>query len=90
MKAIYLVENPGSLRAVYSEELRAQLKELCGVDTILSKAQLADYRDELRETEYLFSTWTMPSLTEEQIAEYPEIRSPLRLDVDYVVDRSEV
>ena len=48
MKAIYLVENPGSLRAVYSEELRAELKELCGVDTILSKGQLEEYRDELR------------------------------------------
>ena len=70
MKAIYLVENPGSLKAVYSEELRAELKELCGVDTILSKGQLEEYREQLRDTEYLFSTWTMPALSEEQIAEY--------------------
>ena len=70
MKAIYLVENPGSLKAVYSEELREELKALCGVDTILSKGQLEEHREELRDVEYVFSTWTMPSLTEEQIAEY--------------------
>ncbi|MBE6660039.1 MAG: hydroxyacid dehydrogenase [Ruminococcaceae bacterium] len=70
MKAIYLVENPGSLKAVYSAELREELKALCGVDTILSKGQLEEYREQLTDTEYIFSTWTMPALSEEQIAEY--------------------
>jgi phosphoglycerate dehydrogenase-like enzyme len=76
MKAIYLVQNKGSLLAVYAQSLRDELAAHYGEMPILSKQELEEHLEELRDTEFIFSTWTMPSLTEDEIAHYfPSLRA---------------
>lgn len=70
MKGIYLVQSKQTLRNVYTAELRSQLMELCGADMIYTKEELEDNLDAIAGTEVIFSTWSMPALTEEEIAHY--------------------
>ena len=76
MKAIYLVQNKGSLRAVYAESLREELAARYGEMLLLSKEELEANAAQLTDTEFIFSTWSMPSLTEEEIRRYfPALRA---------------
>lgn len=76
MKAIYLVQNKSTLTAVYSTVLREELAAHYGDMPILRAEELADYQEMLRDTEWIFSTWTMPQLSEEQIRTYfPSLRA---------------
>ncbi len=71
MKAIYLVERKETLYGVYSPALRAELNDLLGEEIpVLCRADLATRHDELTDVEYIFSTWTMPNLKEEEVAEH--------------------
>lgn len=76
MKAIYLVQNKPTLSAVYSPALREELANRYGEMPVLSKDELAANRENLANTEFIFSTWSMPTLTEQEIKEYfPALRA---------------
>lgn len=62
----------GTLHLVYPPETRAELAATAGLtaDFTLNKEDLEVHRDELKDTRVIFSTWTMPALSEEEIAEY--------------------
>ena len=76
MKAIYLVQSKPTLNAVYAQSLRDELSAHYGEMLVLSKNELEANLDALRDTEFIFSTWTMPSLSEDEIAHYfPSLRA---------------
>ena len=66
MKAIFLCNCESEVRRVYHADTVARLQSLCDLeDTIYSSADLDAIPP---DTEIVFSTWGMPSLTEQQIA----------------------
>ncbi len=77
MKAAF-IGNEELCRRVYTEETRERLAALCGpiYAPALTREKLDELRDELRDTEYLFSTWGMLRLTVEEIRHYfPSLRA---------------
>lgn len=70
MKSIYLVEKTRELDRVYTEEMRARLFAENGpVPTdIFCRADVLSAPEKFREVEHIFSTWSMPAFTEEEIA----------------------
>ena len=68
MRAIFLCNRPADVRRVYHADTVARLQNLCDLeDNIYSSADLAAIP---ADTEVVFSTWGMPSLTEAQIAQH--------------------
>ena len=68
MKAIFLCQNKDSLRKVYAEHF-AILTQEEGVDPVVYTLQdVLDAPARFADTTYIFSTWGMPVMTEEQIA----------------------
>ena len=66
MKAIFLCNRESEVRRVYHADTVARLQSLCDLeDAIYSSADLDAIP---ADTEIIFSTWGMPSLTEQQIA----------------------
>ncbi len=75
MKAIFLGEER-TINQVYTAFAREKLCEKADIDTsaIFSKDDLATKN--LKDTEYIFSTWGMPSLAEEEIKEsFPNLKA---------------
>ena len=65
MRAIFLCNRESEVRRVYHADTVARLQTMCALDErIYSSADLADIP---ADTEIIFSTWGMPSLTEAQI-----------------------
>jgi len=76
-KAVFLGSHNTTCR-VYAEEVRAELAEKLDFVTerTLSRNELDDHADALREVEYAFSTWGMFHMTKEEIASYfPNLRA---------------
>lgn len=73
MRAIFLCNRESEVRRVYHADTVARLQSLCELDDrIYASADLADIP---ADTEIVFSTWGMPSLTEAQIrAHLPRLR----------------
>lgn len=72
MKAIW-ISNKGeeTLQQVYKPEIRSKLEEtLTFFDSIYSKEELASRMDETKQVDYIFTTWGMLELTEEEIDQY--------------------
>lgn len=68
MKAIYLCDQKESLYKVYAEHI-AYLTEHAGVpETVYTLRDVLNAPGAFQQTEYIFSTWGMPKMTEEQIA----------------------
>ena len=68
MRAIFLCNRPADVRRVYHADTVARLQSLCDLeDAIYSSADLDAIP---ADTEIIFSTWGMPSLTEAQIAQH--------------------
>ena len=65
MKAIYLLQNKPTLNAVYAPSLRAELNSRYGEMPTYTKEELAANVENLRDTELSFSTWTMPTHSED-------------------------
>ena len=57
---------------VYPKSVRRSLSELLRFETdeVIDEKRLDDFRNELRDAEYAFSTWGMPCLSREEIREY--------------------
>lgn len=67
MKAIFLNDGD-SVNQVYSNSLKQILSQKLGMDnTVYTGQMVLDEPEKFRNVEYIFSTWGMPSLTEEEI-----------------------
>ena len=67
----FIGNNSEKLAEVYGKEKISQMKALgMNVDTVLTKKFLEDNPDSARECEYLFSTWGMPSFSEDEIRKF--------------------
>lgn len=75
MKAVFLNDS-FHIGRVYPEQMQTQLAgmvELC--PDVIRRDELAEQADVLRNAEIVFSTWGMPSLTDEEIERYlPNLR----------------
>jgi len=70
--AVYMTDTaPDTFFGVYPDDRRAAIAALCDIpDRVITRADLDRERELLSKTRFIFSTWGMPSLTEEEIAEY--------------------
>lgn len=71
MKAFFC-GNAAVCADVFDDATVEKLHSLCGLcrEPVITKANLEQYKDELRDTEYLFSTWGMEHYTVEEIRTY--------------------
>ena len=68
MKSAILCEAPHHVATVYSPSVLTHLKELTDIDGVrYSKADVLAKPEKFADTEYVFSTWGMPSFTEAEI-----------------------
>ena len=71
MKAIILCEAPQHYHTVYAPVVKERLMTLTDCDGALyRKADVLAEPTKFADTEYIFSTWGMPSFTEEEIKTY--------------------
>lgn len=70
MKAIFLCDNHQNIERVYSEKTKARISAAIGGldEHIYSRDDLIAAKGEFDYVEYIFSTWGMPSLDEDEIA----------------------
>ena len=75
MKALFLTSQNGFNR-VYGGGRRERVEQLCDMyPTVVEGKQFDEHAPQLSETEVIFSTWGMPSLTLEQIAKMPKLKA---------------
>ncbi len=68
MKTIFLCDSPYQIDRVYDEAVRVRLQALTDVDnTCYTKADILADPAKFAEVEIAFSTWGMPSLSEDEI-----------------------
>lgn len=69
MKSIYLANNQAQIDYVYSDITKDELSKTAFLDKSFrfTKEQVLAAPESFREVEYIFSTWSMPSFTEEEI-----------------------
>ena len=72
MKIIFLSNEPSNVKNVYPKAMMDALaKENGGNELLIVKScELEAHKAEIADTEYAFSTWGMPQLTEDEIEEY--------------------
>lgn len=69
MKAIFLSDAKETLLNVYAPSIREKLSALVSLDgTVYGKQDVLSSPDTFSDIEIIFSTWGMPSFTEEEIA----------------------
>lgn len=69
--AVFVCDYPENVHNVYDSHTMAILNNALELpETIVSSETLEENRAILEPAEYLFSTWGMPALTEEQLAKY--------------------
>lgn len=69
MRSIFLCENPTTFKNVYTEEQMARLVARADADaTVYCRADLLTHPEKFADVRYVFSTWGMSELTEEEIA----------------------
>ena len=68
MKAIFLCEKSKTVNNVYAQHVKDRIKEETDLDErVYSRADVMASPESFRDTEFIFSTWGMPSFTEEEI-----------------------
>ncbi|MBE6589897.1 MAG: hydroxyacid dehydrogenase [Ruminococcaceae bacterium] len=68
MKTIFYNPNPAKIDEVYPERVVEELRRLGDIDTtVYSKADLLSADEKFADVEYIFSTWELEPLTEEEI-----------------------
>ena len=77
MKAVFLGEKPHRLSYVYSDAVIDRIAAEAELDrTYYNKADVLANKEAFADTEYIFSTWGMPVMTEEEItACFPSLRA---------------
>lgn len=75
-KGVFLSDHPAKFEAVWSPTQRKRLGQSVDLpDGVLQSGDLETYREWLRQTEIIFSTWGMPRLTDRQLALMPNLRA---------------
>ena len=68
MTALFVTKRFFNVAAVYSKELQEKLaNELTFLAPIKHEDELEARKDELKNVDYIFSTWGMPKVSEEEI-----------------------
>ena len=78
MKSIYLADNASQLDYVYSEEIKERLKKEAELDQSFrfTKKDVLAEPEKFAKVEYVFSTWSMPSFSEEEIENcFPSLKA---------------
>ena len=71
MRSIFLCEDPAVIARVYAPQTAAALRETAGLDTtVYTAAHLKETPTAFADVDFVFSSWSMPSLTEEEIAAF--------------------
>lgn len=76
MKSIFLCDYPDCPERVFSKETRELLSRIAGIDgTVYSKEYVLKHPESFADTDYIFSTWGMPQLSQEEItAVFPKLK----------------
>ena len=76
MKAIFLCEKEKTVNNVYAQHVKARIKEKVELDErVYSRADVMASPESFCNTEFIFSTWGMPSFTEDEIKTcFPSLR----------------
>lgn len=76
MKTVILCDLPQQVASVYAPEVIDRLKSLTDTDGLChTKAEILAHPQQFADTAYVFSTWGMPTFTEEEIHAYlPSLR----------------
>lgn len=71
MTAIIMSAKPANIKSVYSDTIRADISnKFTLLGDLTEKGEFKKRKDELQAVDYVFSTWGMFPLTEEEIKEY--------------------
>ncbi len=71
MKSIFLCEDKNIIKKVFPDYVMESLKTKAGLEeTVYSKADLVNNSENFKDVEYIFSTWSMTQLNEEEIKAY--------------------
>ena len=76
LKSVFLCEKR-FLDSVYPEYIREALKKEAGLDETILIDDNSDYinhLDYLKDVDFVFSTWSFPGITEEQMQYFPELK----------------
>ena len=76
MKTVFLCNRPYLIKRVFDDESMQRAKEIFGVcDTIYTKKMVLETPEIFKDTEYIFSTWGMPSFTRKEVdAIFPSLK----------------
>ena len=76
MKAIFLCENTNKIFKVFVDETISELNKLTGIEKrIYSKEEILSDPNAFWDVEFIFSTWAIPRLTEEEIEKcFPSLK----------------
>ena len=81
MKTIILCEAAHHYNTVYAPVVKERLMSLTDCDgELYRKADVLADPEKFTDTEYIFSTWGMPSFTEEEIKTYLPALNDSKLD----------
>jgi phosphoglycerate dehydrogenase-like enzyme len=74
--AAFFSNDPAQIRRVFGEGRQDQLRaELDMYPEMVSQQNFEEHAPHLQDLQYIFSTWGMPALTEEQVARLPALRA---------------
>lgn len=75
-KGVFALD-PNAFESVYATEDRDRIKKLVNIteDLVLSRENWREYKDILKETEFIFSGWKTPALDAEFMAAVPKLRA---------------
>ncbi|MCC5845224.1 MAG: hydroxyacid dehydrogenase [Verrucomicrobia bacterium] len=75
-KAAFFLNHKRHLDYVYREPQSAAVVERCELyPTVISQSNFGEHLEGLQDLEYIFSTWSMPDLSEEEIRKLPELKA---------------
>lgn len=75
-KAILMADSESVFERVYGAGRKEQLEALVDLyPTIIGSANFEKHTDFLKETEFIFSSWGMPCLKEEQLEKMPKLKA---------------
>lgn len=71
MKAAIITANAKNAKRVYTDKIRRELSDRYELlDAVVSKKNVGQFSEFLKDTEYLFATWGMEKFSEEEIKQY--------------------
>lgn len=75
-KAAFFAGRPNLVDRVYGEERKGEVEKRCDLyPVVIGMDNFAEHADRLRDMEYIFSTWSMPSLGDHQIRELTSLKT---------------